>query len=138
MSEYRESTQRPGGWVVGFVAFAGCIMVLIGVFQSLYGLAAIFGDDFFVVTQDYLYDVDVSAWGWIHLIIGIVVLAAGLGAIAGQTWARVTGIILAIVAAVANFFTIPYYPLWSLLIIALCIAVIWALTIYGKQERGMI
>jgi hypothetical protein len=138
MSEYRDTGGRPSGWVVGFVAFAGCIMVLIGVFQSLYGLAAIFEDDFFVVTQNYLYDVDVTAWGWIHLIIGIVVLAAGLGAIAGQTWARVTGIILAIVAAVANFFTIPYYPLWSLLIIALCIAVIWALTIYGKQESGMI
>jgi hypothetical protein len=138
MSEYPDSGQRPSGWVVGFVAFAGCIMVLIGVFQSLYGLAAIFEDDFFVVTENYLYDIDVSAWGWIHLILGIVVLAAGLGAIAGQTWARVVGIILAIVVAVANFLTIPVYPLWSLLIIALCIAVIWALAIYGKQESGMI
>ena len=135
--DYPETRDRTSGWIVGLVAFGGCIMVLIGVFQTLYGLAAIFEDEFFVVGPNYLYDVDISAWGWIHLILGLVVLAAGLGAIAGQTWARVVGIILAILIAVANFFTIPYYPLWSILIIALCVAVIWALTVFGRREAEL-
>jgi hypothetical protein len=116
------------GWAVGGIAFAGTVMVMIGTFQVLQGLVALFNDEFFVVTRNYTFDLDVTAWGWIHLIIGIVVLATGFGLFARSTWAGVTGIMICALSAISNFFFIPYYPIWALLLIGLNIWVIWALT----------
>ena len=116
------------GWAVGGIAFAGTVMVMIGTFQVLEGLVALFNDEFFVVTRNYTFDLDVTAWGWIHLIIGIVVLATGFGLFARSTWAGVTGIMICALSAISNFFFIPYYPFWALLLIGLNIWVIWALT----------
>ena len=127
---------QANGWATGFVVFAASMMMLIGGFHAIAGLAALFEDEFFVVGANYVYDVDVTAWGWIHLLLGVIVFAAGLGAFAGQTWARVVGIALAMLSAFANFFFIPYYPIWSILIIALDIAVIWALARYGEREAA--
>jgi hypothetical protein len=128
--------EEVSGWAVGFVIFAATMMMLIGSFQAIAGLAAIFEDEFFVVGPNYVYDVDVTAWGWIHLILGIVVFAAGAGALSGATWARVVGITLALLSAVANFFFIPYYPIWSIVIIALDVLVIWALSVYGRAAAA--
>lgn len=130
----RVRNEQAGGWATGFVVFAACMMMLIGAFQAIAGLAAIFEDEFFVVGANYVYDIDVTTWGWVHLLLGVIVFAAGLGALAGQTWARVVGITLALLSALANFFFIPYYPIWSIVIIALDIAVIWALAVYGRRE----
>jgi hypothetical protein len=116
------------GWAVGGIAFAGTVMVMIGTFQVLQGLVALFNDEFFVVTRNYTFDLDVTAWGWIHLIIGIVVLATGFGLFARSTWAGVTGIMICALSAISNFFFIPYYPIWALLLIGMNIWVIWALT----------
>ena len=116
------------GWAVGGIAFAGTVMVMIGVFQALEGLVAIFNDEFFVVARNYTFDLDVTAWGWIHLIVGLAVLATGMGLFARKTWAGVAGIMLAMLSALTNFFFIPYYPIWALLVIGLNIWVIWALT----------
>ena len=124
------------GWAFGFAAFAGAVMLMIGIFQAFAGLAAIFNDEFFVVGPNYTYDLDVTAWGWIHLILGVVVAFAGISVYSGATWARTVGIVLAILSAVANFFFIPYYPVWAVLIIALDIAVIWALTVYGPEQAA--
>jgi hypothetical protein len=110
---------------------------LIGIFEFFQGLAAVVNDDFFVVTSRYAYDLDTTGWGWIHMIIGVVVFAAGLGIFSGATWARAVGITVAVITAVANFFYIPYYPVWSVLIIALCIIVIWALASY-RADTDMI
>lgn len=128
--------EETSGWAIGFVAFAAVIMMMIGTFQAIAGFAAILEDEFFVVGANYVYDVDVTAWGWIHLILGVIVFAAGVGALSGATWARVVGITLAFLSAVANFFFIPYYPVWSIVIIALNIAVIWALSVYGRRAAG--
>jgi hypothetical protein len=122
------------GWAVGLAAFAGAIMVLIGIFQAFAGLAAIFEDEFFVVAPNYIYDIDVTAFGWIHLILGVILVFAGISIYSGAIWARSVGVLLAIISAVANFFFIPYYPVWSVLIIALCVAVIWALVTYGPDQ----
>ena len=130
----RPPEQPVSGWALGAVAFAATIMTLVGVFQSLAGLVAIFNDEFYVVTQNYTFDLDVSAWGWIHLIVGLAVLATGMGLFARKTWAGVTGIMLAMLSALTNFFFIPYYPIWSLLVIGLAIWVIWALTRPGVIE----
>jgi hypothetical protein len=126
--ETRRTSEPVSGWAVGGVYFAGILMIVIGVFEAIAGLAAIIENEFFVVSQNYSFEVDVTAWGWIHLILGIVVALAGFYVFSGRTWARVVGITLAILAAVANFFFIPYYPFWSLLIIALAVWVIWSLT----------
>jgi hypothetical protein len=129
MSEYGSTRgTEPSGWAIGGVVFAGTMMILIGIFQSIAGLTAIFNDDFYVVTANYAFDLDVTAWGWIHLILGTVLVLAGFSLFAGTTWSRVVGIMLATLSAVANFFFIPYYPFWSLLMIALAVWVIWALT----------
>jgi hypothetical protein len=127
-------TSKPeSGWTVGFAFFAGAIMILIGIFHFFEGIAAIAEDEFFVVGREYVYDIDVTAWGWIHLIGGIIIVAAGIGVYSGAAWARIVGILLAGLSAIGNFFFIPYYPAWSILIIALDIAVILALTAFTRE-----
>jgi hypothetical protein len=122
---------------VGFVFFAGAIMILVGIYHFFAGIAAIANDEFFVVGRNYTYDVDVTAWGWIHLIGGIVIVLAGIGVYSGAPWARIVGIVLASVSAIGSFFFIPYYPAWSILIIALDIAVILSLTAFSREAaRG--
>jgi hypothetical protein len=133
-ARYEASGERTSGWAVGFVLFAAVIMMIIGAFQAIAGIAAIFEDEFFVVGANYIYDVDVTAWGWIHLVLGVIMFFAGSAALRGAPWARVVGIGLASLSAIANFFFIPYYPLWALLLIGLDIWVIWALTRPGAIE----
>jgi uncharacterized membrane protein len=136
MTEYREVTDAPAvsGWAVGGITFAGTILIILGIFQAIAGLSAIFDDEFFVVTQNYVFDLDVTAWGWIHLILGAILVIVGFGLLARSTWAGVTGIVLAALSAIANFFFIPYYPFWSLLMIGLAIWVIWAITRPGAMR----
>jgi hypothetical protein len=135
MSNYRavDENARPveSGWAVGGVVLAATLMIMVGLFQAFQGLAAIINDEFYVVVSDYAFDVDLTAWGWIHLIAGVLVMIAGFGLFSGSKVAGVVAIILAGLSAVANFFFIPYYPFWSLLIIALAIYVIWAITRSG-------
>jgi hypothetical protein len=126
MSDY--SAARPSGWAIGGVTFASTIMILVGIFQAFAGLAAIIDDQFYVITQNYAFDLDTTAWGWIHLILGIVVAFAGFALWGRKVWAATVAIFLAMLSAIANFFFIPYYPFWSILMIALAIWVIWALT----------
>jgi hypothetical protein len=123
MSTYDDPVQGRGG-----VVFAAAMMIVIGVFQAIEGLVAIFDDDWFVLTRHYTFDLNVTAYGWIHLILGILILAAGCALFAGRVWGGVLAIFLAILAAIANFFFIPYYPFWSITIIALCVWVIWSVT----------
>ena len=135
---YKPRGERPSGWTIGFVVFAAVMMVLVGTFQVIAGIAAIFEDEFFVVGPNYVYDVDVTAWGWIHLILGLALVLAGFGALKGAMWARVVGITLASLSAISNFFFIPYYPVWSIVIIAADVLVIWALSVYGRRESAAV
>ena len=122
------------GWTVGFAWFAASMLILIGAFQFFEGLAAVLKDEFFVVSNGYAYKLDVTAWGWLHMIWGVVMFAAGWAVFVGRVWGRAVGIGVAIVSAIGQFFYIPYYPIWAVLIIALDVAVIWALASYGRQE----
>ncbi|HMG29886.1 MAG TPA: hypothetical protein VK585_07185 [Jiangellaceae bacterium] len=136
MDQYEDTTtqyKEPSGGAVGLVVFAAIMMIMIGVFHAITGLAALFDDAFYVATPNYLLEFDVTTWGWIHLIAGILVALAGVALFSGQTWARAVGITLAFVSAIANFAFIPYYPVWSLLIIALNVFVIWALAAHGRE-----
>ena len=93
---------EPSGWALGGIAFAASILTLAGFFQAISGLVAIFDDDFYVVTRNYTFDLDVSAWGWIHLIIGSALLATGLGLFTRQPWAGVVAIMLAMLSALGQ------------------------------------
>jgi hypothetical protein len=128
MSAVPPRPPQPSGWAMGGVTFAASMLGLIGIFQVIAGLTAIFNDSFFVATRNYTFDLDITAWGWIHLILGILMLGTCVGLIAGKMWAGMTALFLTILVAVDNFFFIPNYPLWSLVVIALCVWVIWALT----------
>jgi hypothetical protein len=128
MTDYTTRETSVSGWTIGGVTFAATIMVLVGIFEAIAGLAAIFDDDFYVVTNNYAFDLDVTAYGWLHLIVGILVAWAGFSLFSRKAWAGIVAIVLAVVSAVTNFFFIPYYPFWSILMIALAVWVIWAVT----------
>jgi hypothetical protein len=128
--------EPPGAWAVGLIVFAATMMILSGIFQAIAGLVAILENEVYVVAPNYLFEFDVTAWGWLHLVVGVVVALAGLAVLSGQTWGRVVGITLAMLSAIANFAFIPYYPFWSLLIIALDIFVIWALAARAGDLRS--
>jgi len=137
-SGYRAARgQEVSGWAVGFILFAAIMMIMSGVFQALQGLVAIFENEFYVPTRNYIFQFDVTAWGWIHLVLGLIVAFAGYGLLSGKTWARIVGITLAALSATANFLFIPYYPIWSLLIIAVDVFVIWALTGHGREIKEL-
>ena len=127
------SETRPSGWAVGLTAFAGFMMLLVGFFQAIAGFAALLEDEFYVIGQEYIFQFDTTTWGWIHLIVGIVVILAGFGIFTGNVLARTVGVIVAVVSAIANFMWLPYYPVWSVVVIAIDIAVIWALTAHGRD-----
>jgi hypothetical protein len=132
--EPRSAQQPMSGWAAGGIAFAATMMLMIGAFQVVAGLTAIIDDKFFVVAHNYTFDLDVTAFGWIHLIIGVAILFTGFGLFARSAWAGVTAIVLAMLSALENFFFIPYYPIWALLVIGLDIWVIWALTRPGAIQ----
>jgi hypothetical protein len=134
MSERTPTGPPVSGWAVGGIAFAATVLTIIGVFQIISGLVAIFDDNFYVVAQNYTFDLDTTAWGWIHLLLGILLVVTGFGLFSRSAWAGVTAIMLASLSAILNFFFIPYYPFWSILVIALDIWVIWALTRPGAIE----
>lgn len=135
MPEYSAGGVRrePSGWAIGFSAFAGSMMLMIGFFHVTAGLAALFRNEIYAVTPNYIFNFDVTTWGWVHLLVGIVVLLAGFGVFTGAVWARTVGVVIAVLSAIANFAFLPYYPLWATLIIAVDVAVIWALTAHGRD-----
>jgi hypothetical protein len=109
------------------------MMMIIGFWQALAGIAAIGQDKVYAATPEYIYAFDVTGWGWIHLLLGILIVCAGVAVFMGSTWARVVAIVLASLSMIANFAFVPHYPVWSLTIIALDAAVIWALATYRRE-----
>jgi hypothetical protein len=129
------SENKPSVAAVGLTVFASIMLILIGIVQALAGLTAVINDDvsFWVTGEEanYWVTLDRSGWGWIHLILGIVIFLAGLGVLSGKIWARTVGVAIAAASAVVNFMFIPVYPFWALVIITLNVFVIWALTVRG-------
>jgi hypothetical protein len=135
-SQYRAARQDqppPRRGASGLTTFAGIMMILAGTFQAIDGMVALLANEFYVNTPNYLFKFDATSWGWIHLLVGLLVLLAGIAVLAGQTWGRVIGIVLAVCSAIANFAFIPYYPFWSLAIIALDVFIIWALATHRSD-----
>jgi hypothetical protein len=132
---YSRAGRQTSGWAVGLILFAAIMMIMVGTFQALQGLIAIFENEFYVATRNYLFQFDATTWGWIHLVLGVIMASAGWGLLSGRTWARAVAITLAVLSAIANFLFIPYYPFWSLLIITLDVFVIWAIAAHGGDLR---
>lgn len=133
MTNHSTHMHETSSWAIGYTAFAGLMMVMIGFFHALAGIAAIWENQFYAVTDNYIFQFDVTTWGWIHLIGGVVVLLAGFGVFSGALWARIVGVVVAVISGMISFMFLPYYPLWSILIIAVDVAVIWALTAHGRD-----
>ncbi|WP_432143321.1 DUF7144 family membrane protein [Streptomyces sp. bgisy084] len=115
-------------YVGGWTAFAAVLMIFGGAMAFLEGISAIAKDNVFVTTQNYVFSFNLTGWGWIHLILGIIILLAGVALLAtGAMWARIIGVILAGLGALANFLWIPHYPFWAIVLIAIDIFIIWAL-----------
>jgi len=131
----RRADRETSGTAVGFILFAAIMMIMVGVFQALQGLIGIFENEFYVATRNYLFQFDATTWGWIHLLVGLLVAFAGWGLLSGRTWARVVGITVVLLSALANFLWLPYYPFWALLLITLDIFVIWAVAAHGGDLR---
>jgi hypothetical protein len=133
MIEESTYAEQPSGWAIGWTAFAGIMMILGGGWWIIAGIVALANNEFYVATPEYLFQFDVTTWGWVHLILGIVVLAAGLGVFSGAVWARTVGVIVSVVAALIAFAWLPWYPIWAIIFIAISVAVIWALTAHGRD-----
>jgi len=132
----RYDEPEPTGWT-GWVGFAGIIMVLVGTFGAIEGLVGIFKDQYYLVSKnDLVVSVDYTAWGWTHLVLGVLVVAAGFGVLVGQLWARAVGILLAMVSAIVNIAFLAAYPVWSTIIITLDVIVIWALAVHGREMKA--
>ena len=113
--------------------FAAFMMLMMGVWWAIAGLVALIDDTFYVVTPEYIFQFDVTTWGWIHLILGIVILLAAFGLFSGAVWARTVGVILAFLATLVAFAWLPWYPFWAILFIIAGVGVIWALTVHGRD-----
>jgi hypothetical protein len=107
--------------------FAGILMIIVGSYHVLLGISALFHDTIYVPMPGYTYEFDLTGWGWVHLVLGAVVLAVGVAVVQAREWGRICGMAVACVSLVASFLFLPYYPLWAAVIIALDITFLWAL-----------
>ncbi len=128
---------EPTGWA-GWVVFGAMMMVLLGAFQAITGLVAIFDDGYYLVRSNGLVvNVDYTAWGWVHLVIGLVALGAGFGLIRGAMWGRILGITVAAVSAIVNFAFISAFPFWALTMIVFDVLIIYAIAAHGRELKAL-
>lgn len=116
-------------WATAGAVFAGCMMLTLGLFQIFQGIAAIADDEVFTSVSGYIYAVDTTVWGWAHLVLGALVALVGVFVLSGRSWAYGIGIGLAVLSAVNQFFFLPLYPWWAIVILALDVFVIWSLAV---------
>ncbi|MFZ4583942.1 MAG: DUF7144 family membrane protein [Acidimicrobiia bacterium] len=127
--------ERRSAWAAGWITFAGVVMIIAGVFHGIVGFAEIIDRTYVAVGSNYAFAFNVSAWGWLHLGIGTLLVLAGLGVFTGNVAARAVGVLMAGLSGIAAFMWLPYAPVWAVAIIAIDVAVIWALTVHGRDIR---
>ena len=123
---------RTSGWVV----FASIMLIMAGVFGIIDGLVALINDEVYLVTEDQIVAFDFTTWGWIHLIVGIIVTTAGFAVMSGQLWARMVGVLAATASAIAQIAFITAFPLWSVLIIGIDVLIIYGLLVHGEEVEA--
>jgi hypothetical protein len=130
-------TREASGWAVGWTIFAAVMLIMNGAWNVIAGLVALFQGEFYLVGREYIFEFNVTAWGWIHLALGVVMFLAGMALFRAASWARTVGVILAVISGVAAFAWLPHYPVWGALMIASAIFVIWALTAHGEDITSL-
>ncbi|MGP4004457.1 DUF7144 family membrane protein [Streptomyces sp. 8N706] len=120
----------------GWVLFAGVMMIFGGLMTLFAGIAAIANDDVFVATRNYVFEYDLTGWGWIHLVLGVVITLAGFALFSGAVWARFVGVLLAGLGALSNFLWLPYAPVWAIALLAIDVFVIWALCAGPRRSEA--
>ena len=132
-SQATKSRQKNGrAWMNGYTVFAVAIMLVLGVWQVLAGLTAVVRDGLYATAATYTFAFSTTAWGWLVILLGVLIGGTGIAVLTGQNWGDTAAIALACLTMVVNFLLIPLYPIWPLSIIALCITLIWALTTPGR------
>jgi hypothetical protein len=132
-----QSRTDPSGWV-GWIAFAAVMMVVIGALHAIEGFIALFKNSYYSVRSSGLViSVDYTAWGWIHLIAGVLVAAAGIALFSGRMWARVVGVAVVLLSLLANFTFASAYPVWSTIMIVIDVFVLYALIVHGREMRDV-
>ncbi|MFH8798473.1 hypothetical protein ACH4F6_02555 [Streptomyces sp. NPDC017936] len=121
-------------WAAGLTVFGAVMLMLAGVLDIFRGIMAIAEDDVFVTTRNYVFRFDLTGWGWIHLFLGLAAVVVSLGLFRAATWARVAGVAIAGLLIIANFLSLPYYPVWSVIMIALSGFIIWALCVVRRED----
>lgn len=132
MAQKQSKSTDVSAWV-GWVYFAGFMLVLVGVFQAIAGLVGLFKNEVYVLGNQNLWLLDYTTWGWTHLLLGVFLVLAGAAVMAGKMWGRVVGVIATGLALIANFGFVPVYPFWSILMIVINICVLYALIVHGAD-----
>jgi hypothetical protein len=133
MSTPETRSASPSGLAVGVTITAAIILILAGICHAMQGVVGLATNEFYVATQKWILQFDVTTRGWIHIVVGLIAVLAGIGLFSGAVWARTLGVIIAAVSVIANFLWLPYYPFWAVLIIVFVLFVIWALTAHGRD-----
>jgi hypothetical protein len=135
-TRYEQPTgyDQPTGWT-GWIAFAAIMLIIGGSLNLLYGIIAAVNDEWVVWTNRADVYLDLTEWGWVHIVLGSIVLLSGIGLFSGNILARTVAVIVAGVSMLVNFFFIPVYPVWALTVITIDILVIWAVTAHGREMR---
>ncbi|MGI5429335.1 DUF7144 family membrane protein [Streptomyces sp. CA-179760] len=132
--------RTPGGsadsWAAGGLTLGGTLMVVYGLFAVFQGIAAIANDEVYTSFGEYVFAFDLTAWGWIHLVVGVLVVLAGFGLFTGATWARVAGAGVVGLALIANFIWLPYQPFWSIIMIVTGLFVLWSVFNYRSSSTA--
>ncbi|MFI9012657.1 hypothetical protein ACIGZI_01330 [Streptomyces griseus] len=139
----RPADPRPGGgsgspWAAGGTVFAGVLLFVDGVLGVLKGIAGIASNDVYTRINDYVFRFSVTSWGWIHLVLGVILILVGWGILSGAAWARAAGVVLASLNLIANFMWLPYTPVWAIVTIAIDVFVIWALCTDRSNPRDQV
>ncbi|MEQ3552099.1 hypothetical protein WIS52_16620 [Pseudonocardia nematodicida] len=129
-----DTSGPPSAWV-GWIWFAGVMVIMLGLFNLVYGLTAVLHDELFAVIPGGVLLFDLTTWGWVHAILGIAQIAVGAGILRGMRWALVLGVVLAVLNGVAQLIVLPYYPFWALIVIAVDCLVIYAIVVHGGELR---
>ncbi|GAA2541538.1 MULTISPECIES: DUF7144 family membrane protein [Streptomyces] len=124
---HRAGREAESPWAASWTAAAAALMTFGGIMAVFQGIAAIAQDDVFIAAPDFTYEFSLTGWGWLHLILGALVTAAGITLFRGATWARAVGVALAGLSMIANFVWLPYFPVWSIVLIVIDGFIIWAL-----------
>ena len=128
------AAQSRGNFWAGWTAFGAIMIIISGAVNGIQGLAAVFLDDVFLSgPQGGALILDVTQWGWVHIVLGLALIGVGLGLVRGQMWSRILAVIVLTINMVTQMMLLPAYPFWSIIVIAFDVIVLWAITVHGSE-----